>query len=154
MEGVYTIALDQCNDEIGAATVVMPTTVITNMRSGTEILGERSRGGHRHSKPIGDCANSCARLPSNFLDAVLKYMEIECMAKKYGTLCNVDELHCEDSPIENCEEHAGFYDDLTWEPRCESRENWSHEGVGEVESPRCVRVGPEEVGDREGCQDH
>jgi len=123
MEGVYTITLDQCQyglvstDALGTAPALKPTVIITNMRSAVEILGRRCRGGHRHVHLVSGRAGPCAHYPPALVDAMLKCLEMEKRAlNNGGGLCSLDELHPEEPMCENCEEYAGFYDDLTWEP--------------------------------------
>ena len=121
IEGVFTINLDQCqygligSDGMGTAPALGPTTVITNMKSGIEILGRRCRGGHRHVHD-GRASARC-QFPTKLADDVLKCLQIEIQAKHHRQSLNtLDELHCEEVPIRPSEEDGGFYDDLTWEP--------------------------------------
>ena len=124
MEGVYEVNLDQCQfgqwsyDKDGTALALKPTRILTNMRSAMEVVGKRCQGGHRHVTLLNGKAGPCAQYPFPLVDAFLRCVELEERALRDSevNLCNVEELHEQEEVWENCEEYAGWYDELTGEP--------------------------------------
>ena len=105
-------------DKDGIALALKPTRIFTNMRSAMEVVGKRCQGGHRHVTLLNGKAGPCAQYPFPLVDAFLRCVELEERALRDSevNLCNVEELHEQEEVWENCEEYAGWYDELTGEP--------------------------------------